>query len=268
MTPPDSPPPITSLQNSLVKQLRKLHQTKGRRTQNRVLLEGTNLATLAVQLQCVLEHVCVTPTWATQHPDLNQSLREKAQHYRWVSTEVMARLASTTSPDGVVLTMVSGTLWPSPPDQPSLALVLETIQDPGNLGTIIRTAAATSVEGIWYSSDCVDPESPKVLRASAGYSFQVPQRKSTDLQKRLKRFRLQNLQLVATTPTATQEFWHLDFRPPTLFLFGSEGQGLSQDVLSLATHQVKIPQAPGVESLNVAIAVAVMLYEVQRQRQC
>ncbi len=231
-----------------------------------MLLEGTNWVEAALAQDKTIHHACFTSNWHTRYPQLSHSLANRAEHCRQVSGEALRKIASTVNPDGVIITLASRTCWLSPPVSPKLGLVLERLQDPGNLGTIIRTAAATGVDGIWYSADCADPESPKVLRASAGCSLLVPQKKETNLSQQLAQWQQQQVQIVATSPTTPQTYWQLDYCQPTVFLVGSEGQGLSQSLLDSATHQVRIPQSPQVESLNVAIAVGVMLYEVQRQR--
>lgn len=149
---------------------------------------------------------------------------------------------------------------------PHLGLVLDHLQDPGNVGTIIRTAVATGVEGLWVSDDTVELDHPKVLRASAGSWFHLPKQVHPDLPQLLQTFQAQQIQVLATLPTATQTLWEVDFTQPTVLLLSNEGQGLSAYLRPWATQQVTIPQTQTLESLNVAIAAAVLLYEVQRQR--
>jgi TrmH family RNA methyltransferase len=143
--------------------------------------------------------------------------------------------------------------------------VLDRIQDPGNFGTIIRTAVATGVDGVWLSSDSVEIDNPKVLRSSAGEWFRVPLVVSTDLRGIVREYQKQGVRAIATLPTATVNHWHLDFTRPFLLLIGNEGGGLSPELAEIADDAVKIPLFGGVESLNVAIATAVILYEARRQ---
>ncbi|HEY9654911.1 MAG TPA: RNA methyltransferase, partial [Crinalium sp.] len=145
-------------------------------------------------------------------------------------------------------------------------LVLETIQDPGNLGTMIRTAAATGAEGLLLSADSVDFDHPKVLRSSAGQWFKLPMGMNADLQSALRHYQQQGMQIIAAVPTAPLTYWQVDLRQPTLILLGNEGAGLSPALTALADKKVTIPLNPGVESLNVAIAAALILYEAKRQR--
>ncbi|MGI0485360.1 TrmH family RNA methyltransferase [Pantanalinema rosaneae CENA516] len=255
---------LTSLQNPLVKQLRKLHRTKTRREQQVFLVEGTHLLEAACVAQRQLITLCYTSDWQTRYPDLCDRARQSAHRIEVVSPEVLRAIATTVEPDGVVAT-VDRTAMPSPVFT-RLGLVLETIQDPGNLGTMIRTAAAAGADGLLLSDDGVEPDHPKVLRASAGQWFQMPIAVSSDLYFDLKQYQQQGMQLVATLPTASLTYWEIDLRQPTLILLGNEGAGLSASVAALADYQVTIPLHPGVESLNVAIAAALLLYEAKRQR--
>jgi TrmH family RNA methyltransferase len=262
----DEIPIITSIQNPLAKKIRQLHQAKGRREQGKLLLEGTHFIEVALQQGKTLNYCCFTPDWQQKNLELCQQLIEQVPHCTLVSPDVLQKMASTVNPDGVLATLSTGKFWRSPPSKPHLGLVLERLQDPGNLGTILRTAVAAGVDGVWLSGDCADCESPKVLRASAGSALILPQAKVMDLTQPLTEFKNQGIQIVATVPTAQQTFWEVDFQKPTVLLFGSEGQGLSSELLNLASHQVTIPQSPQVESLNVAIAVGIVLYEAQRQQ--
>ena len=255
---------LISLQNPLVKQIRKLHQAKERRQQQLFLLEGTHLIEAACKVDRPLAILFYTPEWQSQHPHLWQRAVQSADRGELVSPEVLRSLATTVEPDGVMAVMARSTT--PAPQFTTLGLVLETVQDPGNLGTMIRTAAAVGAEGLLLSADSVDLDHPKVLRASAGQWFQLPMATSADLKAEIQTYQAQGMQVVATLPTATQTHWETDLRPPTLVLMGNEGTGLSAELAALADQQVAIPLSPGVESLNVAIAAALILYEAKRQR--
>ena len=257
---------LTSLQNPLVKQLRKLHRAKERRDQGLFLLEGTHLLEEACATEYPLSVVCYTPGWRDRHPQLWEQISQRAQRFEAVSDAVLEAIATTVSPDGVVAAALYRAVPPGLSHMPSLSLALETLQDPGNLGTIIRTAAAANVEGIWLSADSVDPEHPKVLRATAGQWFRLPLVVSNDLGEELRQCKANGVQIVATLPTAPQTYWQADLRKPTVIALGNEGAGLSAELTALSDVQVRIPLAEGVESLNVAVATALILYEALRQR--
>jgi TrmH family RNA methyltransferase len=140
------------------------------------------------------------------------------------------------------------------------------MQDPGNLGTIIRTCAAAGAERLWLSTDSVDLDNPKVLRSSAGQWFRLPMQVSPSLPDLVAQCQTQGIQVVATVPSATLSYWDVDLRCPTLLLLGNEAAGLTDELIQKADQQVTIPLSPGVESLNVAIAAALILYEAKRQK--
>ena len=257
---------LTSLKNSLVKQIRKLHQAKERRAQDLFLCEGTHLLQEALAVDYPLQVVCCTPQWQARHPQLWRLISLQVQRVELVSPEILQSMATTVQPDGVIAIASH-----KPPSQPlasqlSLGVVLETIQDPGNLGAIIRTAAAVGVDGLWLSDGSVNPDHPKVLRASAGQWFRLPMTMTADLPNQVKAWRQADIQILATCVDVDLSYWDVDLRQPTLILLGNEGAGLSSELINLACLRVKIPVSPGVDSLNVAIVAALILYEAQRQR--
>jgi TrmH family RNA methyltransferase len=256
---------LTSLQNPLVKEIRKLHQGKVRRQQGQFLFEGTHLIQEALAVGYPLSVVCHTAPWAQRYADLAAALPRAAQRVEVVSESVLQALATTVHPDGIVA-VAPQRPFPGPTPITGVGLVLDTLQDPGNLGTIIRTAAAANADGLWLTADSVAPDHPKVLRASAGQWFRLPMTVATHLENTLDAWTTQGIQLVATLPTATQTYWAIDFMRPTVILLGNEGAGLSLSLQRYATTTVRIPMSPAVESLNVAVSAALLLYEAQRQR--
>jgi RNA methyltransferase, TrmH family len=256
---------ISSLQNPAIKQIRKLHRGKERREQNLCLIEGTHLLETAIAVNGSLDTVCFTEDWQKQHPNLAEKVELRAKRVETVTAEVLASIATTVHPDGVIATIARENLHPPPRNPLQIGLILERLQDPGNFGTIIRTAVATGVDGVWISSDSVEIDNPKVLRSSAGEWFRVPLVVSTDLRGIVQEYQKQGVRAIATLPTATVNHWHLDFTRPFLLLIGNEGGGLSRELAEIADDAVKIPLMSGVESLNVAIATAVILYEARRQ---
>ncbi|WP_071516668.1 RNA methyltransferase [Geitlerinema sp. PCC 9228] len=258
---------LSSLQNPLVKQMRKLQQPKGRRQQGWFLLEGTHLLQEAIAFRYPLAVVCATAQWQENHPHLWQQLVAGTARVETVSEAVLEAIATTVHPDGIVAAASPKYRPMATLPIPGIGVVLETIQDPGNLGTIIRTAAATEAAGLWLSGDSVDCEHPKVLRATAGQWFRLPMRVSENLVETLQSARQQGMQIVATTAGAKHTYWEIDYTQPTLVLLGNEGAGLSAELQAIAHWQVKIPLSAAVESLNVAIATALILYEGKRQKQ-
>lgn len=257
---------LTSLKNPWVKTLRKLHQVKYRRRQQQFLLEGTHLVQAAIATQYPLQAVCATALWQTQQSSLWQQLVAHTERQEIVSPEVLAAIATTQTPDGVVA--IAATQPPRPvPAVPQLGLVLENVQDPGNVGTLIRTAAAAGSDGIWMSQHSVDLTHPKVLRASAGQWFRMAMQTVPELSAQVLAWRDQGCQVLATASVAAQPYWEVDFTCPTVLLLGNEGVGLSASAIAHADQTIMIPMINDVESLNVGVAAAILLFEACRQRQ-
>lgn len=256
---------LTSTKNSLVKAIRRLHQGKFRQAQGQFLLEGVHLVQEALRIGYPIEIACYTPAWAERNPDLTDQLIQTADRAELVADGVLQVLATTVHPDGVVA--VAPLQHFAAPAVTTLGLAAETLQDPGNLGTIIRTGVAGGVDGIWLSQDSVAPDHPKVLRASAGQWFHMPTTVSNDLVQRVCQWRQQGLQVIAACADGAMNYWAVDFLLPSIILLGNEGAGLSSSLLELADIKVKIPMEGGVESLNVGISAALLIYEAKRQRQ-
>jgi TrmH family RNA methyltransferase len=257
---------LTSRRNPLVLQLRALHQAGGRRQQGLLLLEGTHLMQEALRLQLRPGVVLATPRWLERHPALVAALPAGVA-VRLAHDDVLAAAATTQHPDGVLLTV------PLPPPPPAplashFVLALDRLQDPGNLGTLLRTALAAGVDQVWLA-DGADPYQPKVLRASAGAALALPlwRLSSEGLVEQLRQARACGLQVAAAVAAGGRPYWQLNWRAPTLLLLGNEGAGLAEPLQALADATVTIPHAPAVESLNVAVAAAPLLLERWRQLQ-
>ena len=257
---------LSSLQNPLIKQVRKLHRSDERHRQNLHLLEGTNLITVATEVGYPLTTVLATEEWMQKNIIIWEKLEILAERVEIVTSELMPKLTTTINPDGVVATAYRDNNSHFPPNNLRCGLILEKIQDPGNLGTIIRTSVATDVDFLWISSNSVDLDHPKVMRASVGEWFKVKAKKEKNLVEVLREYKEKGVQIVATSLTASKTHWQIDWTKPTIILLGNEAHGLSEQLASLATDEVKIPLANNVESLNVAIATAFILGEYTRQK--
>lgn len=255
---------ITSRRNPLVKRLRQLHSARGRRELGLLLVEGTHLLQEVLRLGLRPVDLLATEAWWARHPELLQAVAPGVRLVP-VSEEVLAAVATTEHPDGVVLTLEP----PAPAaDAVTFVLALDRLQDPGNLGTLMRTALAAGVGALWLA-DGADPLQPKVLRASAGAALALPvlRTDSRGLAQRLQRLAADGTQIVAAVVADADAapYWQLDWTRPTALLLGNEGAGLSAELQALATCRVTIPHSPVVESLNVAAAAAPLLLERWRQ---
>jgi len=257
---------ITSRRNPLVARLRSLHQPKGRRELGLLLLEGTHQIQELLRLGHRPEQLLATEAWLERHGALIAAAAWQPQP---VGDAVLAAVATTDNPDGVVATLAREAL-PAARGQGRFVLALDQLQDPGNLGTLLRTALAAGVDEVWLGGGA-DPLQPKVLRASAGAALALPLLREPDrsaLLPLLQRARSVGQQVVATVVDPSAKlYWRLDWTEPTVLLMGNEGAGLHPELAKLATHRVTIPHSAAVESLNVAVAAAPLLLERCRQER-
>jgi len=255
---------ITSVHNPLVKQLKLLGRSaKERQFTQSFLLEGTHLLTEALHCTYPLNLVGATAPWQAKHRELWHTVRSRGLPTITFSQSVLEAIATSVNPDGVVAVAARQEAGIT---LQNFGLALWHIQDPGNMGALIRTAVAVGIDGIILSAGTVDITNPKILRASAGQWFRCAMQSVANLQANLKHYQSQGWQIVATHSQAKHSLWQWNFLPPTILLLGNEGNGLTQELIDLADAVVSVPVADGVESLNVAIAGALVMYEVLRQR--
>lgn len=254
---------IRSAKNPWIQSLVKLHRVSERQEQQKFLLEGSNLVLAALESSWPLDCLLVTDEWLSAH---RQKLTKYvAQHsLQLISPQVLKALTSTQSPEGVVAVAQIGNR-PFELALPSLGIALDEVQEPGNIGTIIRAVAACSGDGVYLGKGCVDPYNEKLLRSTAGLWFRK-QPQQVDLIDWIDRCTTDKVQVLGASAEG-RPFWELDLRAPTLFVLGNEGSGLSNVVRSRITEYVSIPMSDQVESLNVAMAGTLLLYEAKRQRQ-
>jgi TrmH family RNA methyltransferase len=181
---------------------------------------------------------------------------------RVVSDLVMAACTDTQSPPGIL--MVLPIPSPAAPERLTLALVIDGLADPGNMGTLLRTALAAGVQAAFCTPGTVDPYNSKVLRGAMGAHLHLPiiQLDAPEVQRRME-----GLDIWLAEARSGQPYTAVDWRRPAALVVGGEARGASEPVRRIASGSVHIPITAGVESLNAAIAAAVILFEVVRQRE-
>lgn len=180
-----------------------------------------------------------------------------------VPTAMFAEMASLPAQVGAIAVVPTPAPEPAPPGD--FCLLLEDVQDPGNVGSILRSAAAAGVRQAWLSQHCAFAWSPKVLRAAQGAQFFLDIHEGVDLARWARDYRAQGAAVVATVPAAGETLFETPLVRPLALAIGNEGAGLSSALLAEATVRVTIPMPGGFESLNAAAAAAVALFECVRQ---
>lgn len=250
---------ITSRDNIVFKQLKKIAENKRERDKTgQTLLDGVHLIeayldTFGEPLQLIIPEGKSTQ----EATDLIQRLQDV--NSLMLPTLMFAELTPVASSTGVLALVKKPTI--QMPKVVNFALVLEDIQDPGNLGSILRTALGANVSAVYLSKGCTDAWSPKCLRGGQGAQFHIAIEEGVNIVNTLARF---NGASYATTLHG-EPLYSQDFTRPTAFVVGNEGAGLSAEAIKAATHQVRIPMRSDLESLNAAAATAICLYERVRQ---
>lgn len=255
---------IVSLSNPHVKHLRSLRDSaKDRRSERSVFLEGVRLVADALQSGAALQLALYAPDQLATTP-AGQALLDQmgALPGAYAATpEVVARAADTRTPQGVVAAVAQPALEP----RPGLRLVLDALQDPGNVGTLLRSAEAAGVGLCLCTRGTADVYSPKVVRAAMGAHFTLPLR--TDVRWEDLGWELSDAPVVyAADAEATMPYYAADWKQPAVLIIGSEAHGVSEAGLALATHRISIPMVGRAESLNASVAGSVILFEALRQR--
>jgi len=262
---------ITSVQNDLIKDTKKLQQKKYREETNSYLIEGVRLAEEAFQAQVLetvfySESLLETERGLALYQHLSLALTGGAV-LQEVSPQVLKALAETESPQGsvAIARRQANELSQLQLKEAALVLIADSLQDPGNLGTMIRTAWCAGAAAVICLPGTADPYNGKTVRASMGGIFNVPVLTGLSWEQVREWCKQQELQLVAGGLQG-QEHFSLQYGPRVALVIGSEGQGLTNVALDEVEAQVTIPLAPGAESLNAAVACGILVYEIVRQR--
>ncbi len=254
--------------NADIKYVIQLNKKPRQRKKDRVfIVEGPKMyAELPDKL---LVKTYVSESFAAEKK--NQKLLEK-HPYDVVKDSIFEQMSDTKSPQGILavarqLSYNVKDLLGKDKKTPPFLLVLDTIQDPGNLGTMMRAGEAAGVTGILMNQETVDMYNPKVIRSTMGALYRVPFLYTEDLSGTLKELKKQGICLYAAHLKGTRDYDQENYSSPCAFLIGNEANGLSEEIASLADVYVKIPMCGSVESLNAAIAAAVLAFEGARQRR-
>lgn len=232
-----------------------------RRSAGLMVLEGERLVRACLDTAGGVEQLLLAESAAARPAARALMTRVPSRAILVLADSLLAGVSGLETPDGVLA--LAARPRPSPPAACRCAVLLEDLQDPGNVGTIIRTAAAAGVERVLLSPACADPWSPKALRAGMGGQFATVVQEQSDLAAAAGAF---PGQVVAMMPAAEQSLFALDLTGPTAFVIGNEGSGVSPRLLALASRRVRLPMAGPVESINAAAAAAVCVFERLRQR--
>jgi len=264
--------PIRSLQNPQVKEWASLATKKGRERAGAYLVEGAHLVVEALRSGADIDAVVFVP--GSPAAEEARAAAPAGADRRWVavSEQVLAKIADTETPQGVAAVVRKreprlDELFRSESGVGlGVYVAVDAIQDPGNLGTVIRSADAAGASAVLLGAGTVDVYNPKTIRATMGSLFHMPV-VSCDLAEALPLAKSRGVRVVGTSLAATDTCYAAPLGGAVCFLLGNEGAGVSPRLAALADDNVIIPMRGGAESLNVAMAATVLLFEALRQRE-
>jgi TrmH family RNA methyltransferase len=271
---------IDSPANTLVKTLRSLEQAKGRAEHRLFLVEGVRAVEDGLRSGrwpsiALYNADLLRRTERGSHLLKELTKRGKERDRKNMPVEATERalgaVSATQHPQGIVAAFpfLDWSQHKLESDGTPLALIADNIQDPGNLGTILRTAEAAGVQGVWLSPGSVDQYNPKVVRAAMGAHFRLPifTESWAEIAEHMSGLAIGRERICATESGSVDAYDEVDWREPSALIVSNEAHGSSREARALAGRSVSIPMAGGTESLNAATAAAVILFEAARQRR-
>ncbi|WP_164216841.1 RNA methyltransferase [Virgibacillus sp. YIM 98842] len=244
---------ITSLKNEKVKNWKKLHKRKTRMENQTFLIEGFHLLEEAfnscwIIKEVIIQHTVALPDWCNRLPVVE------------VSEQVFRQISRTESPQGIAAVVAMKEVQKIEGNQ---ILLIDAVQDPGNLGTMIRTADACGFAGIIAGLDTVDIYNDKVIRATQGSLFHIPVYQQ-ELKDEIIRLKKKKFQVWATALQGAEQFNFVPVPEKTALIVGNEGAGVRESLLAAADKTVRIPIYGKAESLNVSVAAGILMYYLKQ----
>lgn len=254
---------ITSNQNSKIKLIRALlGRSKERREAGAFVAEGVRLVEEAVKANWNCRFALYDETLSERGRLQVEGLKSRGVDVEEVSASVMKSISETEAPQGI-LAMLELTQLPIT-NYPNFILIPDQIRDPGNLGTLLRSAAASGVDAVLIPPETTDAFAPKVLRSGMGAHFRLPIH-SMSWEEIEKVVKLEGLKVYVADMNGPS-CWKTDLRQPVTVIVGNEAEGVSESARKLANGKISIPMSGETESLNAGVAGSVLMFEVMRQR--
>lgn len=258
---------ISSEQNQKIKYLKKLYSKRGRQEKGKLILEGYRIIEDALKSSAVFDKIYMSPEFlkSDEGQYLQESFinRDKKGQLLIIDKKILNKIADTDTPQGVIA-VVNEIEYEAQElfKENGLLLLLDRLQDPGNMGTIIRTAAAAGLDGIVILKGSVDIYNLKVLRATMGAIFKIPLLHGLTREDFFVLLAESNYRLLSTDLKADRYYHQQEYQRPLIIAIGNEANGLEEEILQKSDYRVKIPLNGEIESLNAAVAAGVIIYKV------
>ena len=257
---------ITSKDNEIIKNIRKLKEKKYRDSSNEFIIEGVKLIEEAIEENVKIKKIVVCEE-CLEDKCLDQKLLYKIAKYdcMYVSSKVFGLLTDVVNPQGMLAVIEKQSSEDKINYNDDIIIVLDGIQDPGNLGTILRTVDSAGLSQIILSKTSVDVYNPKVVRSTMGAIFRVKIIEAENLVETLKNIKKHKFKVVATSLAGSESIYKMDYDKKVIVI-GNEAKGVSKEILNVSDAKIKIPMLGKTESLNASVATGIIIYEYVRRK--
>lgn len=257
---------ITSKDNEIIKNIKKLKEKKYRDQTGEYIIEGIKLVEEAIIENVKISKIVVCEDCETDGSIPKDLMYEIAKYNCiYVSKKIFESISDVNTPQGILAVIEKYQLEEKISYNEDILVVLDGVQDPGNLGTILRTVDSVNLKQIILSPKCADPYNPKVVRSSMGAIFRLNIIESKNIIETLKDIKRNKYKIVATSLETEENIYTLDYNKKAIII-GNEANGVSKEVLEIANEKIKIPMLGKTESLNAAVATGIILYEYVRRK--
>ena len=258
---------ISSKDNELVKHIKKLKDKKYRNENNEYIIEGVKLIEEAVKENAKIKKVIICEdTTRTYEIPTNIMLGIAKYECVYVTDKIFSFITQVTNPQGIMAIVEKNTKGQEIDYTQDIIIALDDVQDPGNLGTILRTADSVNLKQIIITKNTADPYNPKVVRSTMGAIYRVKVIECDDLLETLKQVKRNKFKVLVTSlGDNSKNIYDMKYNKKVLVI-GNEANGVEERIMNMADEKVKIPMLGRTESLNAAVATGIVLYEYVRQK--
>ena len=257
---------ITSKDNEIIKNIKKLKDKKYRNEQKEYIIEGIKLIQEAIEENAKIKMIIVCEG-CVEEGIIEQKLLYQIAKYNciYVSEKIFSSITDVKTPQGMLAVIEMENSEEKIKYDEDIIFVLDGIQDPGNLGTILRTIDSVGLTQVIVSKDTVDAYNPKVVRSTMGAIFRVKVIESQDLIRTMRNIKKHKFGIIATSLDTNDSIYDIDYNKKVIVI-GNEANGVSKEILNIADEKTKIPMLGKTESLNAAVATSVIAYEYVRRK--
>lgn len=256
---------ISSKDNEIVKNIRKLKEKKYRDLENAFLIEGIKLLKEAIIEKAKIKQIVICEDYPTNEINQEFMFEIAKNNLVYVTKQVFSLLTDVKTPQGIIAVIEKNSENNIIDYSQDIIVALDDLQDPGNLGTILRTVDSANLNQIILSKNSADPYNPKVVRSTMGAIFRVNIIETENIVQKLKEAKQNNFKVMVTALDAKNNIYETDFNKKVIVI-GNEANGVSEEVQKLADEKVIIPMLGKTESLNASVASGIMIYEYVRRK--